>query len=285
MEDCTSADGNTLCNVDGVAPALMQICSRVGFFGVYDGHNGEKASAYLSDLLPRRFAETCAKHETEKSADVKEVFPKLLEDVFEKSEGELSDYLVGNKHYCGSTGVTCTLVADRAGAHHLFCANVGDSRAVMSRGGVAVPLSNDHKIEYGNEKQRIIDAGGWIRSGRVNGVINLARTFGDVEYKALKEESWGKKFKADLISAEPEIQHELLTTDDEFIVLASDGIFDVMSDQAVVNSVRQNLADDCDLVTAAERLIATAINDLGSVDNCSVVVVYLDQRDMSTMRR
>ena len=164
---------------------------------------------------------------------------------------------------------------DSEGAKHLFCANVGDSRAVLSRKGEAKALSNDQKVEYGNEKKRIEDAGGWIRSHRVNGVINLARTFGDIEYKALKEESWGRKFKADLIIAIPEVEHNIIQDHDEFVVMASDGIFDVMSDQAVVNFVRKYLLNDPDVEKAAAALITEAIKERGSVDNCSVGVVYL----------
>ena len=68
-------------------------------------------------------------------------------------------------------------------AEHIFCANAGDSRAVLSRNHKAIPLSFDHKPSNDTEKKRIEAAGGFVEEDRVNGSLNLSRSLGDFGYK------------------------------------------------------------------------------------------------------
>jgi serine/threonine protein phosphatase PrpC len=75
---------------------------------------------------------------------------------------------------------------DQAGddsATMLYCANVGDSKAVLCRGGHAVELSYDHKPSRPDEKERIIAAGGTVVTGRLFGVLGVSRSFGDARFK------------------------------------------------------------------------------------------------------
>jgi protein phosphatase 1G len=78
----------------------------------------------------------------------------------------------------GTTGVVALIVENM-----LYVANAGDSRCVLSRNGVAVEMSIDHKPDMPSEKARIENAGAVIIDGRVNGNINLSRSIGDLEYK------------------------------------------------------------------------------------------------------
>lgn len=71
-----------------------------------------------------------------------------------------------------------------------YVANIGDSRAVLNRGGTAVALSTDHKPELPGEHNRIQKAGGFVSEGRVNGTLSLSRSFGDFEYKGNEEHSY-----------------------------------------------------------------------------------------------
>ncbi|EFX61264.1 hypothetical protein DAPPUDRAFT_16550, partial [Daphnia pulex] len=63
--------------------------------------------------------------------------------------------------------------------HRFYVANIGDSRAVLSRSDTAVPLSTDHKPDLPSERNRIEKAGGYVKEGRVNGSLGLSRSFGD----------------------------------------------------------------------------------------------------------
>jgi protein phosphatase 1L len=118
--------------------------------------------------------------------------------------------------------LSTVLVGDR-----LLVANVGDSRAVVCISGEAIAFSTDHKPNRTDERQRIEDAGGvvmWSGTWRVGGVLAVSRAFGD---RLLKK----------YVVADPEIQEESITKDVEFVVLASDGLWDVVSNQNVVTMV------------------------------------------------
>ncbi|KAH9323118.1 hypothetical protein KI387_017757, partial [Taxus chinensis] len=103
----------------------------------------------------------------------------------------------------------------------LIVANAGDSRCVLSRKGQAYNLSRDHKPDLENEKERILQAGGFIHAGRVNGSLNLARAIGDMELKQNKNLPPEKQ----ILTACPDINVVELCEDDEFLVLACDGIW------------------------------------------------------------
>lgn len=78
----------------------------------------------------------------------------------------------------GSTSVSCLIMpSGRGPGHVLYTANVGDSRAVLCRGGRAIRLSYDHKASDVNEQKRIEDAGGFVLRRRVLGVLRLVDIF------------------------------------------------------------------------------------------------------------
>ena len=85
----------------------------------------------------------------------------------------------------GTTAVTVLITKDK-----YYIANIGDSRAVLSRGGQAVKMSTDHKPDLNEERTRIERAGGFVQQGRVNGTLSLSRAFGDFEYKRGKKCRW-----------------------------------------------------------------------------------------------
>lgn len=99
-------------------------------------------------------------------------------------------------------------------------------------------LSFDHKPNNEKETQRIKDAGGWVAFNRVNGSLALSRALGDFVYKQNEE----KKPEEQIVTAYPDVETVDLTDDHEFIVLACDGIWDVMSNERVVEFVRQRIA-------------------------------------------
>lgn len=81
-------------------------------------------------------------------------------------------------------------------------ANTGDSRAVLCRGGKALDLSKDHKPECPDEEERVKNAGGKIQMGRVNGGLNLTRSFGDFAYKRVEHLPYDKQ----MITCKPDIK-------------------------------------------------------------------------------
>lgn len=93
----------------------------------------------------------------------------------------------------------------------LHTANAGDARAVLCRGGKAIRLSYDHKGSDKREAQRIMDAGGFVMSGRVNGVLAVTRSLGDSSMK-------------EFVVGSPYTTETELSDEDEFLILACDGV-------------------------------------------------------------
>eukprot|EP00116_Pleurobrachia_bachei_P001701 sb/3461963/ len=137
-------------------------------------------------------------------------------------------------------------------------ANVGDSRAVIcTAGGVAKELSQDHKPEDELEKARVEKAGGKItKDGRINGGLNLARALGDHQYKQNEE----LKPEEQLISPLPDLQTHTIAPDDEFLLVACDGIWNVMSSEESVAFVRERIEAAKKEGTCSK----TWISDIGS---------------------
>jgi len=79
----------------------------------------------------------------------------------------------------GCTSCVCLVTPDK-----IYCANAGDSRAILAtKEGKVIELSHDHKPENDEESKRVYDNNGFIQDGRVNGVIAVSRAIGDWEYK------------------------------------------------------------------------------------------------------
>ncbi|KAF7428720.1 Protein phosphatase 2C 1 [Pleurotus ostreatus] len=137
----------------------------------------------------------------------------------------------------------------------LYTANVGDARGVLCRAGKAARLTYDHKGTDQQEAKRITDAGGFVMSGRVNGVLAVTRSLGDTAMK-------------DFVVGSPYTTETELCDEDEFLVLACDGLWDVVSDQAAIDLVRE--IDDAQ--HASTKLLKHALSQ-HTTDNVTVIVV------------
>ncbi|XP_051507009.1 protein phosphatase 1G-like isoform X1 [Myxocyprinus asiaticus] len=158
----------------------------------------------------------------------------------------------------GSDSGTTAVVALIRGKQ-LIVANAGDSRCVVSEKGKAVDMSYDHKPEDELELARIKNAGGKVTmDGRVNGGLNLSRAIGDHFYKRNK----ALPPEEQMISALPDVKVLTLNEDHEFMVIACDGIWNVMSSQEVVDFVNERLKTD----SVENRPLSAIIEEL--LDHC-----------------
>ncbi|KAH1203796.1 putative protein phosphatase 2C 60 [Glycine max] len=164
----------------------------------------------------------------------------------------------------------------------LFVANAGDSRCVVCRKGQAYDLSIDHKPDLEIEKERIVKAGGFIHAGRVNGSLSLARAIGDMEFKQNRFLSAEKQ----MVTANPDINTVELCDEDEFIVLACDGIWDCLSSQQLVDFVRQQLLLETKLSAVCERVLdqclAPTITVGDGCDNMTMILVQFKKLAQSS---
>ena len=175
-------------------------------------------------------------------------------------------------------GCTAVVAAVRDGV--LTVANAGDSRAVLCRGGEALPLSEDHKPAQARELARIEAAGGFVTpQGRVNGNLNLSRALGDLKYKGNTAVARAEQ----MITAEPDVKVVRLEASDEFLLLACDGVWDVMTSQQCVDFVRERIAKGMALEEIVSEIFDACISEdpkttggLGG-DNMTAIIVRLKQ--------
>lgn len=98
-------------------------------------------------------------------------------------------------------------------------------------------LSEDHKPENANERKRIEAAGGFVEENRVNGCLNLSRSIGDFEYKSRSD----LKYNEQQVIVEPDIKKVARSPNDQFLMLACDGIWDCLTSEEGVNQMREAL--------------------------------------------
>merc|ERR1740123_2383063 len=196
-------------------------------------------------------------------------------------------YLQFDAEYCKSAVAT----KDKSGSVALsviiqgravYVANIGDCAAVLCRAGDAILLSDEHPLVSSIEEQtRVKKAGGTIsRDGRLNGDLAVSRAFGDMIYSSNQygEDEEGEARKAPGLSAKPVVQKHFLSDEDEFMILACDGIFDYVNYKNAVQTVRRNLRRYNDVERAASRLIQFA-QSIPSHDNMTCVVVAFPKTD------
>ncbi|KAJ1387971.1 PPM-type phosphatase domain [Sesbania bispinosa] len=220
---------------------------ELGLFAIFDGHLGHDVASYLQNHL---FQNILKQHDfwTETENAVKRAYLETDEKILEQA------LVLGRG---GSTAVTAILIEGQK----LVVANVGDSRAVICENGKARQLSVDH--EPSREKKSIESRGGFVSNipgdvPRVDGQLAVARAFGD---KSLKMHL---SSEPDVVVEEVDQQHT------EFLILASDGIWKVMSNQEAVDSIRQIK----DAQAAAKHLIEEAISKKSKDDISCIVVKF-----------
>ena len=231
-------------------------------FAVFDGHGGARTARALVQRLPTALALPLLQ--------LGGTAAPALAGACLALDGEL---LAGeDAHVCGSTA--CVVLLRPCG--ELLCLNVGDSRAVLCSGGAAVPLSADHTCAREDERARIRAAGGSVVKSRLGGVLAVSRAFGDAEHKRGRgRDCSGGPLAGDPCSALPDIVTRRLAPGDEFVLLASDGLWCVMtSAQAVRLARRRLLACGGDAARAAREVADKAL-ELGSTDNVTVVLLLL----------
>ncbi|XP_047090088.1 probable protein phosphatase 2C 30 [Lolium rigidum] len=210
------------------------------FFGVFDGHGCSHVATSCGERMHEIVADEAGRSSGSSSDDA-ERWKGVMERSFARMDAEAVDSRASSAgagpaptcrcelqlpkcDHVGSTAVVAVL-----GPRHLIISNCGDSRAVLCRGGAAVPLSADHKPDRPDELARIQAAGGRVifwDGARVFGVLAMSRAIGD---------SYLKPY----VVADPEVRVlERRDGEDEFLILASDGLWDVVSNEVACNVVR-----------------------------------------------
>ncbi|VFQ61796.1 unnamed protein product [Cuscuta campestris] len=286
------------------------IAEDVIFCGVFDGHgpNGHMVARKVRDQLPLKLLSfmrslESKRHGSSSSSNCCHGKPKL-DDVEPEKEGLMEDNIIGSSSWreaflksykamdkelrshpnldCFCSGSTAVTIVKQGS--NLFMGSIGDSRAILASRDhndtlVAIQLTVDLKPDLPNEAERIKRCKGrvfalqdepevprvWLPFDNAPGLA-MARAFGDF---CLKD--YG-------VISIPEISHRVLTDRDKFIVLASDGVWDVLSNEEVVETVVSAPSRSC----AARMIVESAAREwktkypTSKMDDCAVVCMFLD---------
>ncbi|XP_057785766.1 protein kinase and PP2C-like domain-containing protein [Salvia miltiorrhiza] len=239
--------------------------NNIHFFGILDGHRGAAAAEFSAGALPA-YLQTLISMSSPSQALV-EAFVKT--DIAFRDElnyRRKSKGIIQKDSHPGCTAITALIVKNK-----LFVANAGDCRTIICRAGNPYALSRDHVASCLEERERVVGAGGQVKwqvdTWRIGpAALQVTRSIGDDDLKPF-------------VSAEPEITETLLSAEDEYIVMGSDGLWDVVSNADVVSIIKDTVKE----AGMCSKRLATEAAERGSKDNITVIVVFL--RPVSTAER
>ncbi|XP_048435403.1 protein kinase and PP2C-like domain-containing protein isoform X2 [Pyrus x bretschneideri] len=246
---------------------LPHVCNErdIHVFGIFDGHRGAAAAEFSARAFPG-FLQAISSISSPRSA-LFEAFIKT--DIAFRAELDISrksKRVIQKDWHPGCTAAAALIVRNK-----LIVANAGDCRTILCRAGHPLVLSKDHVASCLEERDRVISAGGDVRwqvdNWRVGrAALQVTRSIGDDDLKPA-------------VTAEPEITETILSPEDEYLVMASDGLWDVVSNAEVVNIIRDTVKEP----GMCSKRLATEAAERGSKDNITVIVVFL--RPVSTAER
>lgn len=227
------------------------------FFAVYDGHAGSQVAKYCCEhLLEHITSNSDFQRALQEDPSVDNVKNGIRTGFLQIDEHMRT--ISEKKHGVDRSGSTA--VGVMISPSHIYFINCGDSRGLLSRGGAVHFFTQDHKPNNPLEKERIQKAGGSVMIQRVNGSLAVSRALGDFDYKCVH----GKGPTEQLVSPEPEVYAiERCEGEDEFIILACDGIWDVMGNEQLCDFVRSRLEVTDDLERVSNEIVDTCLYKVG----------------------
>lgn len=251
---------NIILNEEGHYDSTM---ARVNYLGIYDGHGGKFVSDFLSEQLPVLFMNGSTTYPITKGFILKNF--QYIQDLLKYKY----------KKYAMHCGSTCLVVIHYKspvdGKYIINLINTGDSRCIICRDNLGIPLCKDHKPHWPEERHRIEQLGGKIyldgEDYRIK-ELSVSRSFGDIEAEPF-------------VTYLPDIYRYKLEKNDKFIVMACDGLWDQLSNQEVVNFILVECYDSTTNtrinthVNVAKKLGEYAIQR-GSGDNITIIILFLD---------
>lgn len=262
------------CEMQGWRPAMEDavVCEPklnegIALFAVFDGHGGAEVSALASQQLVERLNEGLPSSQEDMAESVRRTLLDIEEDLRWKNDH-------GQFDLTGSTASVALLTPTG-----LTVVNVGDSRVLKCHRGECVPLTRDHKPESPRERRRIEAAGGSVVNFgpcyRIDFGLNLSRTLADFKYK-----DPGLPPEQQKISPVGDVTMCKIEEGDEFIIVACDGLFELMTWDSVCEYVHQRI-EHMPLDQIAEGLLdaccsENVVKTRGcGTDNESVIIVRL----------
>ena len=293
--------------MEDVAYAVPSGPCGLFYCSVLDGHAGVASARYLEehlfDTIYQAFKEdaqnsACAVENLDEEGLCCPIgLTSIMTSSYQQADAKLLRWLKkqpGPEKDSGSTATSVLVDQNR-----IVVANVGDSRAVLSRTSGHVDLSVEHRV-YGSgdvvarEAKRVEASGGWVDDGRVCGILAVSRAFGDAAFKGeglnkmledgvrdgyfTAESVRDVSFVGDPVISLPDVLEMSVSPEDEFVIVATDGLWDVVTSKEGCDFVRRDMKKGQSPEQAAERLITIA-ERRRTQDNVAVVVIDLKGAD------
>jgi len=243
-------------------------------FAIFDGHGGNQVAGFIKTYLAVELANAFAAEEGDAEKPLSDkVLKKTIEATFQRLDSRIATELPGI--YDGSAAVVLLVNAEM-----VFCVNLGDSAAYLCRiaeDGEMQPIPlqmRQHKCWMMKEKERILRAGGAVENGRINGVLEVSRSFGDISLK-----------KYGVLCTPEYMKFKVDPTKDKFILLGCDGFWSnwtaaeaLAHAQEVVEIEKERAERDeepVDLKECCRELVRHVIEEKKSQDNVSAMLLEL----------
>ncbi|PQM40208.1 putative protein phosphatase 2C 60 [Prunus yedoensis var. nudiflora] len=279
--------------------AIPDFDGSTSFFAVYDGHGGKAVANFCAKYLHLQVLKDEAYLAGDLSTSLQKAFLRMdemmrgqrgwrelavLGDKIDKVSGLIEGFIFSPKSVEAKSGAFNDHTdqwSSEEGPHSDFNGPILEAQLVLLSSEtinlllpmLAYNLSKDHKPDIENEKERILKAGGFIQVGRVNGSLNLARAIGDAEFKQNKH----LPVERQIVTANPDVTSVEICDDDEFLVIACDGIWDCMSSQQLVDYVREQLKHESKLSVICERVFERCLAPSSGGEGCDNMTMILVQ--------
>lgn len=238
-----------------------QLLEKCVYIGVFDGHGGSGASSFIARQLHAKIAKNLEASEVDSILNTNTV--NAVKRSFEETEKDFEKFASAPVDTSGS----CAAVALICG-RDILVAHCGDCRTVIRSCGETICSTKDHRVEDANETRRIKQMGGVVVDGRLSGILSPSRCFGDFDVK--------QTIPANILVATPDVARYSVDLGvvgkfNSFLVMATDGLWDVMEVEEVLNFVERVLRRTGSADVAAQRLVETASKN--NHDDVTVVIV------------
>jgi len=255
--------------VDMSNDALRKIAVSLALF---DGHLGAEAAKFCTDHLHEYMAQIMQANHSVEDAIV---------NAFKMTDRKFEEYAQQNECEAGAVGVYVYYEMDeKTGDNFVYVANVGDCRAILCSNGQCKVLTVDHDVKNADEQKRCGDA---INGNLLSNHIGVTRAIGDFILDGRMQPDGQRRNKLEGLSCEPNVVKHRLRKGDEFMIIACDGLWDVISNDNAMKHCRKSLRKHNDVDIAAKSLIKLAQKQSVSknyvkdeektTDNISVMVV------------
>ena len=237
------------------------------YFAIFDGHSGNEVALFLSKCLHKILSKNLTNLKITNN-DIETYNNNIISSI-KKTFEIVDEELINNIAYSKDVGSTGTVILlykiknedkNNDFSRYMVCANIGDSRGYILTKNNFTQITKDHKCNDAKEVERIKKNGGIVFNNRVYGTLMITRSFGDKEMK-----------KYGVIST-PDCFCHKIREEDLYIVIASDGVWDMVSEEEMMQMGGEKYSSD----VFSKKIVNLAI-DRGTRDNISCIVIKLNK--------